>query len=146
MRITKRDAALARLHDAPLDYELNPVPEKRKPYKHPEDDLQKSCVEWLDIRVKRGDVKFTAINPRPGKKTFWQQSHDKAMGLRRGACDLLIWKSAGNGLPSRLIHCELKAPKGTLDEDQEEWRDWLYLHGFEWHLVRSADRLAEIIG
>lgn len=146
-RLTRRESALATLAGAPLDCAVT-VPAARKPYQHPEDDLQKACVEWLDIRVKRGDIRFTAINPRPGKKTPWQQMHDKAMGLRRGACDLLILKyHAANPVPHRrTILCELKSKTGTLDDEQEAWRDWLQAAGFEWHLIRSLDELVKVVG
>lgn len=147
MRLTKREAALATLAGAPLEQHVV-VPEKREIKNHPEDDLQKACVEWLDIRAKRGDIRFTAINPRPGKKTFWQQKHDKDMGLRRGACDLLILKDDAYDAfnKPRTILCELKSKTGQLDDEQKDWANWLIAAGFEWHLVRDINELKEIVG
>lgn len=55
------------------------------------------------------------------------------MGVHPGFADLVILSE------SRVLFFELKAPKGRLRPEQEDFRDAVIAQGFGWALIRSVD-------
>jgi hypothetical protein len=81
---------------------------KSAPARRPEDALQK-----LVVKAAR-DLGFVTVRVKnEGKRTPWQITYEKAMGLTAGSPDLAIVAKDG-----RTLWLELKAPKGVLSEDQ----------------------------
>lgn len=82
----------------------------------------------------------------------WHTAHFRAAKTSRG------WRTAvsgdGKGFPDlvltrdRTIYAELKAARGKLSPEQEEWRDRLLLAGCEWYLWQPSqfEEIASILG
>lgn len=80
--------------------------------KTPEQDLQKSIAQYLDL-VLPANVVWTAINPVPAKSKA-VAGLCKAMGLKAGILDLAFWWDG------RAALIELKAMTGTWSDSQKE--------------------------
>lgn len=110
----------------------------RKVRKRPEQELQKSCVIWLEVQRKLGRLTYFHV-PNGGYRSKREAWALKLMGVRAGIPDLVI------GLPKgRLIFVELKADKGRVSEIQKEIHAELGTYGFDVHTVKSLEELMNI--
>lgn len=106
----------------------------------PEDQIQRACVQWLDIQVAMGRLKFTAI-PLGEKRSRVTAAILVGLGARKGAPDLVI--ALPNGVT---LWAELKRQKGgKTSKEQVAWRDALRALGHEWVLVRSLDDMIDAV-
>ena len=104
-----------------------------------EDQIQKACVTWLHVQERLGHLCFFAV-PNGGKLSAATGALLKATGTRAGVPDItILFPSA------KALFVELKAPKGTLQPSQKEWRDKLQAYGFAWGEARSLDDLIELV-
>ena len=140
-RLTKREAALCNLVNAPLDHDVvvPAVPAKRT---HPEADLHKACASYLRLRQRQGHLLFHSNLPE-GKRNPKRAGWFHAMNGLPGFPDITILKP---GLVAKWIFIELKSPTGRLTPEQEQWSSAIILSGYAWHLVRSVDELPAIVG
>lgn len=79
--------------------------------KRPEEDLQKTVVQFLRVAVPRA-VWFAVPNQKGTRKT-WEQGLMKAMGVRAGVADLVFVLPGG-----RVGFIELKAKDGRQNTEQ----------------------------
>lgn len=104
----------------------------------PEEALHRQVARVLAVYEARGLLAFCHV-PNGGKRTRAEAGVFKALGVRPGVPDLLVWALV-RGQP-RSFALELKAPKGRLTESQAEWSDRLGRLGVAVHVVRDLDGL-----
>ena len=86
-----------------------------------EDDEQKVLVQWLESVVK---LKFTAVPNSTWTPSWKQRMKNKAMGLRKGMSDLIIYIKKEQSKYDRplLLFVEMKRQKGAYaTPEQKEW-------------------------
>lgn len=108
--------------------------------KHPEQQLQKACVFWLEMQRRMGRLTYFHVpnGSYKSKKAAWIM---KQQGLRAGVPDLVIGFPGGNA-----IFVEMKAPKtGRISAVQKEMHEELTLMGFEVHVCNSLDQLMNAV-
>jgi hypothetical protein len=105
----------------------------------PEEHLQRSVVTLLQIYENRGLLAFCHVG-----NGEWRHKATggrlKAMGVRAGVPDLLIWADGG--------HCfgvELKAGTGKLSPAQTFWHATLETLGHQVYVVRSLDEMEAVL-
>jgi hypothetical protein len=79
----------------------------------PEQELQKTVVEYLDLAIDPERVVWTAVNPVPAKSKA-VAGLSKALGLKAGILDLVFWWDGQSAL------IELKDMNGTWSDAQKE--------------------------
>ena len=112
--------------------------------KHPEDDIQRACIMWLEMMRKRGRLEYYAV-PNGGKRNAITGAILKTLGVRAGVPDLVVLLPGNAASPPKSVYIELKAPGGSLTPGQRDWRDWLTANGFEWALCKSVDELSTVV-
>ena len=102
--------------------------------------IQHNCVMWFDAEYPeyRGLLYHNYNNP-PNKI---QGRILKGLGLRKGVPDLFLALPI-NGRPG--LYIEMKNEKGTLQPEQEKYRDKLKKVGYSWELCRSLEEFQKII-
>lgn len=114
-------------------------PATNSPKARPEEAIQKQVAEYLDWALPAG-YRWLHIPNQRGTRSRWENQLLKAMGVKAGAADVLIFTPHG-----RFVWIELKAPKGILSEEQKDWRDWCRSIGAPWFLCRSLDDMIEAL-
>lgn len=100
-----------------------------------EEQLQRAVVELLTLYERRGGLCFAHI-PSGGYRTPAEAGVLKAMGVKRGIPDLLIWTPEGHS-----FGIELKGPRGKESDAQILFRSTLESLG---HRVYVAWSLEEV--
>lgn len=91
------------------------------PRRTPEEDLQRTCVEWLGLHAPRHPLLARAIHvPNGGKRPRGEAGRLKALGVKKGVPDILLPlpcpKTGWSGLA-----IELKSATGALTDEQRDW-------------------------
>ena len=142
-RITRREAALANLVNAPLEMEIS-VPEKRvrDPNQYREYHLQQACIKLLRERQRYDkSLRFIAAGAAQNKLTERQRGFAKAMGWERGICDLILIRN----IPFRILWCELKLPGKKLSTEQRDWFSWLRVANIPCHRIDTLSDFATLL-
>lgn len=100
-----------------------------------EEQLQRAVVELLTLYENRGLLTYCHV-PNGGYRTPAQAGAFRAMGVRSGVPDLIIWTPEGHSFA-----VELKAGKGTPSDAQILWKSTLESLG---HRVYVAWSLQEV--
>jgi hypothetical protein len=99
----------------------------------PEEQLQRAVVDLLQVYANRGLLTF--CHPANGG---WRSKAEagafKAMGVRAGVPDLLVWKQGGGH-----FQIELKAGAGKLSPAQAAWHATVTSLGHRVYVCRSVD-------
>lgn len=103
----------------------------------PEDRLQASMVQWLDL-VAPGLI-YLHI-PNGGSRNAWEARKLKAMGVRAGAPDLEFLLPDG-----RVLWVEVKVPGGRMQDSQTALHPRMADVGHQVHIARSIDDLRAIL-
>jgi len=116
----------------------------------PEEDLQRLCVEYagaLSLKYPLLDYLFHPANG--GKRPKGEAGKLKALGVKPGVPDLMLpFPSPTGKWPGMAL--ELKAPKGSVSEDQWSWmgkamgQGWLV--GIVWSFEDFQDYLDIFLG
>jgi hypothetical protein len=100
----------------------------RKPRNNIEDKEQIAYFKWLQLQ--HPNIFDMAIHvPNGGKRGKVEASIFKAMGVKKGVPDIVIFMPCG-GYHGFMI--ELKAPKGRPTEEQLDWGERLNERGYCW--------------
>jgi hypothetical protein len=99
----------------------------------PEEQLQRSVVDLLRLYEARGSLTFTHC-PNGGWRSKAEAGAFKAMGVRAGVPDLLVWVADG-----RSFGIELKSGAGKLSPAQAAWHDTVSNLGHRVYVCRSVD-------
>jgi hypothetical protein len=104
-----------------------------------EEALQRAVVDLLRIYENRGLLAFCHVG-----NGEWRHKATggrlKAMGLRAGVPDLLVWADGGRG-----FGVELKAGAGKLSPAQTFWHATLGTLGHRVYVVRSLDEMEAVL-
>jgi hypothetical protein len=101
----------------------------------PEEALHRACVDLLRLYEQRGMLAF-AHCPNGGYRTKAEACLFRAMGVRAGVPDLLVWAPGGAA-----FGIELKAAAGKLSAAQSVWHRLLQSLGHHVHICRSVDEV-----
>jgi hypothetical protein len=102
--------------------------------RRPEELLQRSVVDLLRLYEARGSLTFTHC-PNGGRRSKAEAGAFKAMGVRAGVPDLLIWTPGGGHFA-----IELKAGRrAVLSDAQVVWHSTLESLGHRVYVCRSID-------
>jgi hypothetical protein len=100
----------------------------------PEEQLQRSVVDLLRLYEARGSLTF-AHCPNGGRRSKAEAGAFKAMGVRAGVPDLLVWTQGGGHFA-----IELKAGRrAVLSGAQVVWHSTLESLGHRVYVCRSVD-------
>lgn len=103
--------------------------------KHEEDNLQSACVRWFSLQFPKFEP-FLIHIPNEGKRSWKTGKKLLAMGMRRGAPDLVLL------IPNRtypFLCIEMKTPKGRQSPEQKEYEMQMTMVGAKYLVVRSFD-------
>lgn len=135
--VVRDGAAVARRTHNPQVGGASPSPApSRQPKQRPEEELQKVVAEYLDYSLVP-PARWLHIPNQRGTRAQFENELLKAMGVKAGAADVLVFTPGG-----RFIWIELKSETGRLSAEQQDWRDWAQTIGAPWFLCRS---LADVI-
>lgn len=126
------------LEDIPASYLR-----KKKRKARPEDVLQIACINLL--RSLGPKVRFIVAQPdRIKAPTMFMRGKLKALGVfgNKGHAEIIVLDSRRR---PRVVFIELKDDKGVASAEQKNWQEWCVAAGWESYVVKSVDRLAEIL-
>jgi hypothetical protein len=102
--------------------------------RRPEEQLQRSVVDLLSVYQSRGLLTFCHV-PNGGWRSKAEAGAFKAMGVRAGVPDLLVWTQGGGHFA-----IELKAGRrAVLSGAQVVWHSTLESLGHRVYVCRSVD-------
>lgn len=104
-----------------------------------EEALQRSVVQLLAIYEARGLLAYCHV-PNGGYRTPAQAGAFKALGVRAGVPDLLLWTPFG-----RSFGIELKAGRGRISDVQVLWRSTLESLGHRVYVCWSLDEVEAVL-
>jgi hypothetical protein len=104
-----------------------------------EEALQRTVVELLTLYENRGLLAYCHV-PNGGYRTKAQAGAFKAMGVRSGVPDLIVWTDRGHS-----FGIELKAGKGTESDAQVLWRSTLESLGHRVYVAWSVDEVEAVL-
>ena len=103
-----------------------------------EDDIQKEVAAWLDACLPRDWRWFHC--PNGGARSKATAGRLKAMGVKRGVYDVIIYPPTGSD-----IWIELKAHGNYLTQEQKDWREWRQAHGKPCYVARSLGEVITVL-
>jgi hypothetical protein len=102
--------------------------------RRPEEQLQRAVVDLLQVYEARGSLTFTHC-PNGGWRSKAEAGAFKAMGVRAGVPDLLVWTQGGGHFA-----IELKVGRrAVLSDAQVVWHSTLESLGHRVYVCRSVD-------
>lgn len=103
-----------------------------------EQELHRCAVKYLRLLEARGRLTF--FHPANGGfRTPAEAAMFKAMGVRRGVADLIVYTPAG------VLELELKSEGGTLTDAQAERSAIVGKFGVLWFCCRSLDEIQQAL-
>jgi hypothetical protein len=111
----------------------------------PEEQLQRTVVEYLQLKFPRGRsrVLWFATTPQRGTRTRAEMGVLKAMGQLAGVADLLlIW---GEMYTTEIGFIELKSPAGRQSPSQKDFGLAAENLGARYTVCRSLDQVVSLI-
>jgi len=107
--------------------------------RRPEDDLQRTVCQYLDILMHQGRLLYFAV-PNGGKRSIVEAARMKRMGTKPGVPDLAVVPQIGP-----VCFIELKSEDGRVSAEQEAWLEKLPLFGCPVAVCRSLDEVREFL-
>jgi hypothetical protein len=101
----------------------------------PEEQLQRAVAQLLALYEQRGLLAYAHV-PNGGYRTPAESGILRALGVRRGVPDILVWSELGNH-----FGIELKAPNGKLSPGQLSWIAFVTGLGHRVYVCRSLDEV-----
>lgn len=110
----------------------------------PEEDLQRTCFEWISLRMARYPIlRFALHVPNGGKRPKGEAGKMKAMGVKKGFPDIITPLAFGKW---RGFAAELKSSTGRVSAEQEEWLGALAESGWLTGVCRSLGEFELLVG
>lgn len=105
-----------------------------------EEQLQASCVQWLEIQRLQKKLIYFSI-PNGGFNLSKRSRYAlQRTGRRPGVPDMAIaW------FPAKLIFVEFKAQNGSLSADQKEMHAQMRFFGLEVFVVKTLEHLINLV-
>ena len=104
-----------------------------------EEQLHRAVVDLLRIYENRGLLAFCHMG-NGGRRSKAEAGIFRALGVRAGVPDLLVWADGGRG-----FGVELKAGTGKLSPAQTFWHATLETLGHRVYVVRSLDEMEAVL-
>lgn len=101
-----------------------------------EQNLQMQMVTFIEWKYKELFV-FAVRNE--GKRSRWEQSIIKKMGLKSGVSDLVVFGK------SKVLFLEVKTEKGKMSNEQKEFEKICQDKGMIYQVCRDLDCLSQTI-
>lgn len=106
---------------------------------------QARLIKWShrqDVREMMPDLQWLYHTPNGGRRDSFSAAQMTALGVKRGVPDLI--------LPVKVMCCaglviEMKAEKGRLKAEQDEWLQHYQLEGWTTCVCRSAEEARQAI-
>lgn len=116
--------------------------------KRPEQEIQRSIVQYLELALRPG-VRFWHT-PNGGARSAVEAAILKGLGVKAGVPDLVLaWSERRRFVDeppvSRVAFIEVKADKGALTAEQRDFRDWCLDNAVPWVVVRSLDDAIQVV-
>lgn len=105
----------------------------------PEQQLQITCVQWLELQRRMKTLTYFAV-PNGGKRSKLAGWILKKMGMRPGIPDMVVGWS-----PAKLIFLELKAIRGYASTEQKDIHEELTRYGFKVFIIKSLEQMIQVI-
>jgi len=101
--------------------------------------IQAECVEWFknNYCLKHHNPRYDIFSV-PNEAT-WNNNNFKAMGVRKGASDLVIV------LPDKVLFVEMKDQKGSQSDEQIDFENVITKLNHNYKLIRSVTQFKEMI-
>jgi hypothetical protein len=104
------------------------------PLNRPEEQLHRAVVQLLGIYEARGLLSYCHV-PNGERRDPVTGARLKAMGVRAGVPDLLLWSYGSH------FQIELKAGQRRPSAAQDLWRGMMATHDCDVHVCRSIDEV-----
>ncbi|MFC6281140.1 MULTISPECIES: VRR-NUC domain-containing protein [Polaromonas] len=109
----------------------------------PEEDLHRSCFEWVELLTPRHPIlKYLVHVPNGGARSKGEAGKLKAMGTRPGIPDFVLPRARGCW---RGMAIELKSDTGRLSDDQKFWLQGLEAEDYLVSVCRSLDDFQTLV-
>lgn len=110
----------------------------------PEHALQVQVAQFLAVAL-RAPTTWTGLDAGAGKMTRASAGRRKARGVRAGWPDLLVMHPAPEGKGTLVIGIELKAPKGSMSEAQDDMMHSFFRAGAWYVTAKSLDAVVKAL-
>ena len=109
----------------------------------PEEDLHRSCMEWVLLSTGRHPILHWIVHcPNGGKRPKGEAGKLKGMGAKPGLPDLILPRRHMRWLG---LAVELKSPTGTVSPDQKDWLGAFVADGWLVAVCRSLDEFIAVL-
>ncbi len=116
------------------------APKKRA---SPEEDLQRACIQWVELRQRRYPILQWVVHvPNGGKRPKGEAGKLKAMGTKPGFPDILLPRK---NLDWQGLVIELKSPIGRLSSEQEDWLQAFEEDGYLTGVARTLEQFEALV-
>jgi hypothetical protein len=107
--------------------------------KHEEAKIQAAICQLLQVHKIFFHSVPNELAGGGGKNVVIRMSQFKAVGLRPGVADLVVW------FPSGIAYVEVKTPIGKLSDSQVRFKRRCREYGVPYHVVRSVEDVEKLI-
>lgn len=127
------------------DFQANFGKPSRKNRAHPEDDLQRTCINFSkNLENKYPVLRFLFHAANGGKRPYGEAGKMKALGVRQGVPDLLLPMASPTKIWKGLA-LELKSKTGVVSPAQFDWLYAFSIEGWLTGIVWSADDFVDYL-
>jgi len=109
--------------------------------RHPESNLQKSCIRWFRIQYRELTKLLFAV-PNGGHRNATEAAIMKAEGVVAGVADVILLISRGD---YNSLCIEFKTEKGRQTELQKEWQTEAEKNGNKYVVCRSLQEFMSLV-
>ena len=119
---------------------------KKRRYASAEENLHRSCFEWVTLNRARHPLLAWLIHiPNGGRRPRGEAGKLKALGVKKGVPDFVLPFPSPNARWSGFA-VELKSPTGRLSQEQQDWLAKMVSHGWMTGVARNLDEFIDLVG
>lgn len=104
-----------------------------------EKDIQKACIEYLQMLRNQGKLLFVRNNSFAGSFSRPDGSQGYIRNNMPGSPDLFVF------IRNETLHIECKSTTGTQSPDQKEWERKATKLNHKYYTIRSVEELAKVL-
>ena len=112
-----------------------------------ERDLKKGVEDYLQLQMNLGKLIYLRLNA--GSFILTDKNgkfRRRVIGAKKGTADFIVTTSYDPDKPSCLVYfLELKSSKGKTTEAQDKFAELVREQGAEYFVIRSIERLTEVL-
>ena len=112
-----------------------------------ESELKQACEDYLQIQQNAGKLLYLRLNSGNLVVTNPDGSYRRRIrGCPKGTSDYIVIEAYDPDKPSCLVYfLELKSSKGKTTEAQDKFAELVREQGAEYFVIRSIERLTEVL-